>query len=254
MLHGIVSNLTTTTNVFLMNMKTMVAGAGIACLVSALSANAGDRPFRHFDSPSTYNSAPAAKYTAPTNDSTIYGLKYGFGITGIYGTSSAKISEIDFDFPDLAGAIVDFHIDVPTETVTHEFSFNLGFMTGDESKSYGPDRLKLDHDSTTVTVGYKLIIPTSDVVDIYVGAKLGASYNKFEEKYSDEFGSESETFHHDCFTASVLAGLRFNVSERVNINVGYELYIPTGDWYEEEGFSISTKPYHCVTFGVGVNF
>jgi opacity protein-like surface antigen len=239
-------------------MKSMIAGAGIACLVSALSANAGDRPFRHFGSPSTYAPAPATRYTEPNNDSTIYGLKYGFGITGIYGTSSAKISELDFDFPDLAGAIVDFHIDVPTETVTHEFSLNLGFMAGDNSESYtdGYDyfNLKLKHNSNTVTVGYKLIIPTSDVLDVYVGAKLGASYNKFKLTDTYDGESESETFHHDCFTASVLAGLRFNVSERVNINVGYELYIPTGDWYEEEGFSISTKPYHCVTLGVGVNF
>jgi opacity protein-like surface antigen len=240
-----------------MNMKTMVAGAGIACLVSALSANAGDRPFRHFDSPSTYNSAPAAKYTAPSNDSTAYGLKYGFGITGIYGTSDAKIDDV-VDFPDLAGAIIDFHIDVPTESVTHEFSLNLGFMTGDKSKSYSDgydsETFKLEHNSTTVTVGYKLIIPTSDVVDVYVGAKLGASYNRLKLKDTFDGESESDTFHHDCFTASVLAGLRFNVSERVNINLGYELYIPTGDWYEDEEISISTKPYHCVTLGVGVNF
>jgi opacity protein-like surface antigen len=236
-----------------MNMKSMIAGAGIACLVSALSANAGDRPFRHFGSPSTYAPAPATRYTEPNNDSTIYGLKYGFGITGIYGVTNAKHDELDF--PDLAGAIVDFHIDVPTETVTHEFSFNLGFMTGDETKGYGDGYSeKLDHDSTTVTVGYKLIIPTSDVVDVYVGAKLGASYNKL--KHTESYGklSDSETVHHDCFTASLLAGLRFNVSERVNINLGYELYIPTGDWYEDEEVSISTKPYHCVTLGVGVNF
>jgi opacity protein-like surface antigen len=241
-----------------MNMKTMVAGAGIACLVSALSANAGDRPFRHFGSPSTYTPAPATRYTEPNNDSTIYGLKYGFGITGIYGTSSAKISELDFDFPDLAGGIIDFHIDVPNETVTHEFSLNLGFMTGDESRTYTNGRdylnLKLEHDSNTVTVGYKLIVPTNDWLDVYVGAKLGASFNKLELKGSYDGESASETVHHDCFTASVLAGLRFNVTERVNINLGYELYIPTGDWYDEDGYSISTKPYHCVTLGVGVNF
>jgi opacity protein-like surface antigen len=240
----------------------MIAGAGIACLVSALSANAGDRPFRHFGSPSTYAPAPATRYTEPTNDSTAYGLKYGFGITGIYGGTSTKVEGLDEDqvkLPNIAGAIIDFHIDVPTETLTHEFSLNLGFMSGDRSVTYldedYSETVKLTHRSNTVTVGYKAIIPTNDWLDVYVGAKLGASYNKFEEKTSDSDGeSTKDTTHHDCFTASVLAGLRFNVSERVNINVGYELYIPTGKWKQDEETEVSLKPYHCVTLGVGVTF
>jgi opacity protein-like surface antigen len=230
-----------------MNTKSILAG--VACIVSALSANATTNAV----ATSPVQEGTSLPLVTTQNSSNTH--RFGIGLTGIYGSTSTQISELDnYDMPEIGGAIVDFHFEIPTTSVTHEISLNVGHLYGDRSEAYwaegiGPFNLKLKHSSTTVSAGYKINVPASEWLDIYAGAKLGVSYNKYELEASSRRFSESETFHHDCFTPSFLVGLKFKPSQRCYITVGYELYIPTG---KVEG--VSLDPYNCVTLGVGVNF
>jgi opacity protein-like surface antigen len=265
-----------------MNMKSMIAGTGIACLISTLSANANStsqpsQAFYHFGTPSEYQTSSPREYRPseyrPTSKR-YYSyededtLRYGFGITGMYGFSSTDVHFITFSelsgiginnskMPDLAGANLDFHIEIPGEEISHEVSFNFGYMYGDKSISAGSKSLtyKIEHSSTALTLGYKTIYSTSEKLDIYFGAKLGVSLNRFREElsYSGPEGSLSlsSTSHLNTFTPSFLFGLKLKVSDKVAMNVGYELYFPTGKWKEKDSHLF---PYHCVTLGVGVTF
>jgi opacity protein-like surface antigen len=247
-------------------MKSMIAGTGIACLISALSANADSitptpQPFRHFGAPTEYQtSSPreyrSSEYYRPTsNPYSSYEdentLRYGFGITSVYGYSTTELPGLyGITSPDLGGGIIDFRIELPTESVTHEFSFNISYMEGDITALYYNQTEKLEHDYTSLALGYKIIIPTSETLDLYAGAKLGVSFNEVKyNRWENNRNVETETYKHNCFTPSLLAGLKFNITNSFSISVGYEVFIPTG-----KIGGVSIDPFHCLTIGVGVMF
>ena len=167
--------------------------------------------------------------------STRYDSNFGMSIKGMYGFHSGN--DYGIDMPDLYGAQLGLHANIPSGSVFHELSFNLGALTG--SKTYGGE-LKWKQQVFPFTAGYSFNVPLSDSATFYLGGKIGFHYYKQELSGGGEKASESDS----SGTYSALIGFKFAVAEKTDLVIGYEI---TKYWSDVD-------PYLFITVGFSWSF
>ena len=189
----------------------------LGLLSGAFSAQASNNPWEYYRMGGNYSSAYSTRYDS----------NFGMSIKGMYG----------FDMPDLYGAQLGLHANIPSGSVFHELSFNLGALTG--SKTYGGE-LKWKQQVFPFTAGYSFNVPLSDSATFYLGGKIGFHYYKQELSGGGEKASESDS----SGTYSALIGFKFAVAEKTDLVIGYEI---TKYWSDVD-------PYHFITVGFSWSF
>ena len=187
----------------IMNSKTIIASLGLLGLSCTAQAASGD-PWNYYRVGGNYSSAYSTRYDS----------NFGMSIKGMYGFHSGN--DYGIDMPDLYGAQLGLHANIPSGSVFHELSFNLGALTG--SKTYG-GVLKWKQEVFPFTAGYSFNVPLSDSATFYLGGKIGLHYYKQEVSLGGEKASESDS----SGTYSALIGFKFAVAEKTDIVIGYEI-------------------------------
>ena len=143
-----------------MNSKTIIASLGLLGLSCTAQAASSD-PWNYYRVGGNYSSAYSTRYDS----------NFGMSIKGMYGFHSGN--DYGIDMPDLYGAQLGLHANIPSGSVFHELSFNLGALTG--SKTYG-GVLKWKQEVFPFTAGYSFNVPLSDSATFYLGGKIGLHY------------------------------------------------------------------------------
>lgn len=170
--------------------------------------------------------------SAQTGDLTPYDMQPVYSVEGLYGIAA------DSADPDTWGARLNLSLyNNAADTIRHQFSLSVAGMWG--SESYGP--LDLDVQMIPITVGYTANIELTDDFMFYVGAKAGYAFCDMD------FGPISESC--DGFTYSVGCGFKYQCSEAIYLQVGYEYsqIFMGGDIDYDYG-------QHIISLGVGCQF
>lgn len=183
--------------------------------------------------------ASAAPYVTPFNvpgATTPYDMQPVYCVEGLYGFAG------DSDDPDTWGGRLSFNLySDGRDTVRQQFTLGVAAMWGD--KSYRDEYGKFDVDMTMVpiTAGYYLNIELTDNVLMYLGGRAGYAFCDVD--------FEGESADGDGFTFSAGAGLKFQCSDDVYVNVGYEF----GKTYMKGDMDYNYAQ-HIISVGVGFRF
>lgn len=209
-----------------MNSKTIIASLGLLGL--SCTAHAYDNPWEYYWAGSSQKKSRS--YSQAYEQS-----GFGIGVKGVYAWTSELYQ------PNLAGALLDIHQNVATESVIHQFSLMSGYMTGSdnfEATAYGT--LHQQRKLIPVLGGYTLHLPMSDYSSFYLGVKGGIAFTSIESRGTlnlTKGGKVSQTV--GMFTAN--AGFNFAISEQVKFVLGYECMVAGSNalvWHAiEAGFS-----------------
>lgn len=181
--------------------------------------------------------ATAAPYVMPSSQPgalTPYDAQPVYSVEGLYAIAD------DSDDPNAAGVRVSFNLyDNAEDTVRHQFKLGIAGMWGSEDQEYGEE---LEMRLIPITAGYDMNIELTDSALLYMGARVGYAWGRFE------CGPVSEST--SGLTFSVGGGLKFMCSDAVYVNVGYE-YART---YFDEGYIDYNMGQHIISVGVGCQF
>ena len=173
-----------------MNTKTIITSLGLMGLSCTAQAASSD-PWNYYRMGGNYSSAYSTRYDS----------NFGMSIRGMYGFHSGN--DYGIDMPDLYGAQLGLHANIPAGSVFHELSFNLGALTG--SKTYEGE-LKWKQQVFPFTAGYSFNVPLSDSATFYLGGKIGLHY--YKQELSGGVGKVSES--DSSGTYSALIGFKFS--------------------------------------------
>lgn len=176
--------------------------------------------------------ASAAPYVLPGNmpgNLTPYDIQPVYSVEGLYGIADES-SEMDTYGVRLR---LSLYSDAATD-LRHQFSINLAGMWGSED---GVDLFMMP-----VTAGYDLNMELSDSVMFYISAKAGYCFGDL-----DAGGDSADA---SGFTYSVGAGLKFQCSESIYLNVGYEF----GRTYFDTSEVDDIYGQHIISVGIGCQF
>ena len=132
---------------------------------------------------------------------------------------------------------------------SHTFSLNLGYDWGDKADIVTGDSANLEENKTTITLGYDLNYALTDKVTLYVGAKAGYATGELElSRPARNFAAKEDL---EGFTYSVGGGVKYQITESINVKAGYEF----GRYFmgHHEGESIIFNQ-HIISVGVGYQF
>ena len=184
--------------------------------------------------------ASAAPYVLPKYQPgalTSYDIQPVYSVEGLYGIAD------DSDAPDTYGGRLSFNLySDGTDTVRQQFNLNWAGMWGDKTYNVEGGSYTTDVFMMPLTAGYNINLELTDDVMFYVGGKAGYSWG------SIDFGGDSVDV--DGFHFSVGGGLKFQCSEAVYVNVGYEYaktYIDDSDFKYNYG-------QHVISIGLGCQF
>lgn len=170
--------------------------------------------------------AHAAPYVLPgaPDALTPYDMQPVYNLEGIYSHSEGEL-------PDTWGVRGSFNLyNNGEDTFRHQFNINLGALFGHE---HGTDIFMMP-----LTGGYNLNIELADDVMLYMGAKAGYAF------------ADVDVHHHNVshggFVYSVGAGIKFQCSEQVYFNAGYE--------FSRTYMSYDDLSQHSVIVGLGCRF
>lgn len=136
-----------------------------------------------------------------------------------------------------------------TSTVSHEFSLNLSYEYGDQTDTDDGIYAKLEETKTVVTFGYDLNYAVTDKVTLFVGAKAGYATTDLELSVPAFNYKHDENL--DGFTYSVGGGVKYQITESINVKAGYEFNrYYYGNW---GGMNIIPN-MHVFSVGVGYKF
>lgn len=154
---------------------------------------------------------------------------------------------------DMSGARLGFNLySNMDESFRHQFSLNLGYLTGSDDLSYMGIAFEGDATLMPVTLGYDMNIELSDSVLLNIGGKAGVVFGDFEASLHTPMGKHSLSDDQTAFTCSVGAGLKFILSEQVHLKVGYEYSRSHFDHEVRDLMGILGQ--HVISLGFGVRF
>ncbi len=195
-------------------------------------------------------SASAYSYSTPGVSTggalTEWDLQPAFSLEGLYGIAA------DSDDPDMSGVRLGFSLTSDAvEDVRHQFGIYVAPMWGSETYTVGNVDFDVDTQLIPVTLGYDINIALNDYILLDLGVKAGYSFGKADVSVT---GLGSDDISAKGFTYSIGAGLKFMVSDTINIKLGYEFgrtYLK-GDYY---GVDVDTiYGAHVISLGVGCRF
>ena len=199
----------------------------IVTLLGALSGAASAAPY--------YSAVPAG------GDLTPYDMQPVYSIEGLYTTVDG-----DPDF-DMYGFRVAFSMySNGSDTVRHQFGLALAPQWGSLDVCWGGHTDSPDVLALPATIGYDLNIALCDSVLFYMGGKVGYTWVDIDTDWGDVRGGG--------FNWSVGAGFKFQCSQDVYVQAGYEFgrtYLKYGDF---EGMPGSVIGAHTISVGVGCTF
>ena len=132
---------------------------------------------------------------------------------------------------------------------SHQFSLSASYEYGDEHVGVDEFQGEMDETKTTLTLGYDLNYAITDKFKVFVGAKAGYATTDVELKvpaYNLKLTADMEGF-----TASVGGGVKYQITESINVKAGYEFGRYFMGHYEEENIIFNQ---HIISVGVGYKF
>ena len=132
---------------------------------------------------------------------------------------------------------------------SHQFSLSASYEYGDEHCGVDEFYGEMDETKTTLTLGYDLNYAITDKFKVFVGAKAGYATTDVEMKvpaYNLKLTGEMEGF-----TYSVGAGVKYQITESINVKAGYEFGRYFMGHYEGESIIFNQ---HIISVGVGYQF
>ncbi len=184
--------------------------------------------------------ASAAPYVLPSHQPgalTPYDVQPVYSVEGLYAIAD------DSGDPDTYGARLRLNIYSNGADITRQqFSLNVAGMWGSDDYKSGDCCGDYDMFMLPVTVGYELNIELSDSALLYMGGKVGYSWVNIDNPVVDTTAGG--------FTFSVGGGLKFQCSDAVYVNVGYEFartYLDDSDVDYNFG-------QHVISVGIGCQF
>lgn len=186
--------------------------------------------------------ACAAPYYLPTPPSgglTPYDWQPTHRLEGLYSIGSGHT-------PDTAGFRLGMHLyNTGAESIRHEFGMSAAPQWGDGHTHRHDWRTQQDIFMVPLTAGYTLNLELAENTFLYLGGKAGWAWGHYKER---------SAVHHEKgsfngFTFSAGAGLKYECSDRLYLQAGYEYGRTYSDTHHNDIWS-----QHIISAGLGWRF
>lgn len=157
-----------------------------------------------------------AQAPAYANARTDYDRQFAYSLEGLYASPSSSDA-----MGNMWGGRFGMNFtDNQIETFRHQWKLDVLYLTGNKKET----KWKSDHDVMGAMFGYFLNIAVADNVLVYVGGQLGAAKVDMTYKTLSADGRvEKSTANNDtAFSYTFGGGIRFQASDTVQLNIGYE--------------------------------
>lgn len=160
-------------------------------------------------------SAAAAPYYLPSpqpGQLTPYDWQPTWRVDGLYAIGGS-------DTPDTWGFRTGFDLYSNGEArIRHQFSVHAAPQWGDGHRHRYEDRTEQDLFHLPLTAGYTLNLGFTDEFFLFLGGKAGWAFGHYKEK--GRLYHESKSYN--GFTFTVGGGLKYQCSERLYVQLGYD--------------------------------